>query len=49
VANSIARDPALNAHLSLGTVVVAGSVVTVAALALAIRRLGAFSLKGDAA
>jgi ABC-2 type transport system permease protein len=49
VANSIARDPSLNAHLTLGTVVVAGSIVTVAALALAIRRLSAFSLKGDAA
>jgi ABC-2 type transport system permease protein len=49
VANSIARDPALNAHLTLGTVAVAGSIVTVAALALAIRRLAAFSLKGDAA
>jgi len=49
VANSIARDPALNAHLTLATVAVAGSVVTVAALALAIRRLAAFSLKGDAA
>ncbi len=49
VANSIARDPALNAHLTLGTVVVAGAIVTVAALTLAIRRLAAFSLKGDAA
>jgi ABC-2 type transport system permease protein len=49
VANSIARDKALNAHLTLGTVVVAGLIVTVAALALAIRRLAAFSLKGDAA
>jgi ABC-2 type transport system permease protein len=49
VANSIARDQALNAHLTLGTVVVAGLIVTVAALALAIRRLAAFSLKGDAA
>jgi ABC-2 type transport system permease protein len=49
VANSIARDPALNAHLTLGTVIVAGTIVTAAALALAIRRLAAFSLKGDAA
>jgi ABC-2 type transport system permease protein len=49
VANSIARDKALNAHLTLGTVVVAGLIVTVAALALSIRRLAAFSLKGDAA
>jgi ABC-2 type transport system permease protein len=49
VANSIARDPALNSHLTLATVVVLGAIVTVAALALAIRRLGSFSLKGDAA
>ena len=49
VANSIAHDSALNAHLTLGTVVVAGLIVTVAALALSIRRLAAFSLKGDAA
>jgi ABC-2 type transport system permease protein len=49
VANSIARDPALNSHLTLTTVVPMGAIVTVAALALAIRRLGSFSLKGDAA
>ena len=48
VANSIAHNPGLNAHLTLATVVTAGAIVTVAALALAIRRLGAFSLKGDA-
>ena len=48
VANSIAHDPGLNAHLTLATVVTAGAIVTVAALALAIRRLGVFSLKGDA-
>ena len=48
VANSIARDPALNSHLTLATVVVMGALVTAAALALAIRRLGSFSLKGDA-
>lgn len=49
VANSIARDPDLNSHLTLTTVVAMGAIVTVAALALAIRRLGSFSLKGDAA
>jgi ABC-2 type transport system permease protein len=49
VANSIAHDSALNAHLTLGTVVAAGLIVTVGALALSIRRLAAFSLKGDAA
>ena len=48
VADSIARDPALNSHLTLATVVVMGAIVTAAALALAIRRLGSFSLKGDA-
>lgn len=48
VANSIAHNPGLNAHLTLATVVTAGAIVTVAALALAIRRLGVFSLKGDA-
>jgi ABC-2 type transport system permease protein len=49
LANSIARDPALNAHLTLTTVIAGGAIVTAAALAVAIRRLGAFSLKGDAA
>ena len=49
LANSIARDPSLNSHLTLTTVIVGGAIVTFAALAVAIRRLGAFSLKGDAA
>ena len=48
-ANSIAHDPALNAHLTLGTVIAGGTIVTVVALAHSIRRLAAFSLKGDAA
>jgi ABC-2 type transport system permease protein len=48
IANSIARDGNLNAHLGVATAVIMGGVVTVAALALAIRRLSAFSLKGDA-
>jgi ABC-2 type transport system permease protein len=48
VANSIAHDPALNAALSLATALVMGTVVTVAALALAAQRLASFSLKGDA-
>jgi len=48
VANSIAHNAGLNAHLGLPTAVVMGAVVTVATLAFAIRRLGAFSLKGDA-
>jgi ABC-2 type transport system permease protein len=48
IANSVARDGNLNAHLGLATAAVMGAVVTVATLALAIRRLSAFSLKGDA-
>jgi ABC-2 type transport system permease protein len=48
VANSIARNASLNAHLGLTTAIVMGAVVTVLTLAFAIRRLGAFSLKGDA-
>jgi ABC-2 type transport system permease protein len=48
VANSIARSADLNAHLGLSTAIVMGAVVTVATLAFAIRRLGSFSLKGDA-
>jgi ABC-2 type transport system permease protein len=48
IANSVARDGNLNAHLGVATAVVMGVVVTAIALALAIRRLAAFSLKGDA-
>jgi ABC-2 type transport system permease protein len=48
IANSVARDGNLNAHLGVATAGVMGALVTVAALALAIRRLSAFSLKGDA-
>jgi ABC-2 type transport system permease protein len=48
IANSVARDGNLNAHLGLATAAVMGAVVTVATLVLAIRRLSAFSLKGDA-
>jgi ABC-2 type transport system permease protein len=48
VANSIARNTSLNAHLGLSTAIGMGAVVTVATLAFAIRRLGSFSLKGDA-
>ena len=48
IANSIARDGNLNAHLGLATAVIMGALLTVATLALAIRRLAAFSLKGDA-
>jgi ABC-2 type transport system permease protein len=48
VANSIAHDPALNAALSLTTAVVMGVIVTVVTLAVAVRRLSLFSLRGDA-
>jgi ABC-2 type transport system permease protein len=48
IANSVARDGNLNAHLGVATAAVMGVLVTVAALLLAIRRLSAFSLKGDA-
>jgi ABC-2 type transport system permease protein len=48
VANSIAHNTSLNAHLGLATAIAMGAVVTVATLALAVSRLGSFSLKGDA-
>lgn len=48
VANSIAGNAYLNAHLGLATAIIMGAVVTAATLALAVRRLAAFSLKGDA-
>jgi ABC-2 type transport system permease protein len=48
VANSIARDSALNASLSLRTALIMGVIVTVLTLVLATRRLSEFSLKGDA-
>lgn len=48
VANSIARTSALNAHLTTATAIVMAAVVTVLTLAIAARRLSAFSIKGDA-
>ena len=48
IANSIAHDAHLNAHLGVGTAVLMGVIVTAVTLTLAIRRLAAFSLKGDA-
>jgi ABC-2 type transport system permease protein len=48
VANSIAKASALNAHLTLTTAIVMGLVVTVGTLAVAARRLSAFSVKGEA-
>jgi ABC-2 type transport system permease protein len=47
VADSIARNPALHAHLTLATAVVAAVIVTAAALALGTRRLSRFAITGD--
>jgi ABC-2 type transport system permease protein len=49
IANGIAHDAALDAGLSVATSVVMGAIVTVAALALAIKLLSGFTLKGDPA
>jgi ABC-2 type transport system permease protein len=49
IANGIAHDAALDAGLSVPTSVVMGTIVTVAALALAIKLLSGFTLKGDPA
>jgi ABC-2 type transport system permease protein len=48
IANSIAHKTQLNAHLTLGTAVAMGVVVTCLALVFAAVRLRSFSLKGDA-
>ena len=48
IANAIAHDSSLNAHLSLTTAVVLGVIVTAVTLTLAVRALSSFSLKGDA-
>ena len=48
IANSIASDGNLNAHLGVGTALIMGAIVTAGTLLLAARRLAAFSLKGDA-
>jgi ABC-2 type transport system permease protein len=48
IANSIASDSNLNAHLGIVTAVVMAAIVTAGTLVLAVRRLAAFSLKGDA-
>ena len=49
IANGITHDTALNAGLTLTVSIVMGTVVTVAALALAINLLSAFALKGEPA
>jgi ABC-2 type transport system permease protein len=48
IANSIAHESQLNAHLTLLTSVIMGVVVTGVALQFAAVRLRSFSLKGDA-
>jgi ABC-2 type transport system permease protein len=48
IANSIAKTSALNSHLTSGTAIVMAVVVTIATLAVAARRLSAFSVKGEA-
>jgi ABC-2 type transport system permease protein len=49
IANGFAHDPSLAAGLSVLTSVIMGAVVTVAALALAVNLLSAFTLKGEPA
>lgn len=49
MANSVAHDGALDPGVSLTTACVMSAIVTAAGLALAIRKLGSFSLRGDAA
>lgn len=48
IANSIAHETQLKAHLTLGTAIGMGIVVTCLALVFAAVRLRSFSLKGDA-
>jgi ABC-2 type transport system permease protein len=48
VANSVAHNASLHAHLTLTTAVVMGVIVTAAALVICTRKLAAFSIKGDA-
>jgi ABC-2 type transport system permease protein len=49
IANSIANNKGLNAHLSITTAVVMALIVTVAALVICVRKLSVFSIRGDAA
>jgi ABC-2 type transport system permease protein len=49
IANGFASDTALEAGLSVTTSVVMGAVVTVAALALAVKLLSSFTLRGEPA
>jgi ABC-2 type transport system permease protein len=47
VANSLAHNSALNANLTAGTAIGMSVAVTIVALVLAVRKLSAFSVKGD--
>ena len=49
IANGFVNDSALNAGLNVATSVIMGAIVTVLALALAIRLLSSFTLKGEPA
>jgi ABC-2 type transport system permease protein len=49
IANAIAPNTSLSAGLSLGTSIALGLIVTVGALWLAVRRLSAFGVSGEAA
>jgi ABC-2 type transport system permease protein len=49
IADSIAHDPSLNAALRLPAAVILGALVTAGALAVAVRRLASFSLRGEPA
>jgi hypothetical protein len=49
MANAVAHDPALTPGVNLATASAAGAIVTVAALAVAVRKLASFSLRGDTA
>jgi ABC-2 type transport system permease protein len=49
IANSIASNKGLHAHLTVGTAIVMGLIVTVVALVICIRKLAVFSIRGDAA
>ncbi len=48
VANAIVHSSALNAHLTVQTAIIMATVVTAVTLAVAVRRLSAFALKGEA-
>ncbi|HVB41234.1 MAG TPA: ABC transporter permease [Streptosporangiaceae bacterium] len=47
VANSIAHTSALNSHLTARTAIIMAVAVTLATLAVAVRRLSSFALKGE--